>query len=586
MGGMGASMKRLAKLCLTESNKMVIAIILAMLSFTISIVPYYMVYRVVVEITGASPVMTQMVNYTVIALAAIIIRVIFFAIATTMSHRAAFAILYKLRVQMAEKLLTLPLGYFANKDLGATKKTINEDVERLELYIAHNVPEIIGAVTLPIVTTIFLFFMDWRMALATIAILPLIFLFYSLTFKGITKLIPKYMALLVKMNAAIIEYTNGMQVIKAFELTASSYAKLSDACLEYGEFEADWGKATYKYFSVVEILISSGVVVIFPVGMFFYLAGTLSLGMFLLFLLVGLGYSQPLMKLMLFMSMFNQVSKGEEEIHRLLSEKSLVEPKFPQNPADYTVEFVDVDFAYEERQILNKVSFTAKQNEITALVGPSGAGKTTVARLVPRFWDVDTGEIKIGGVNIKNISSKKLMAMTSFVFQDVFLFDVSIKENIRFGKEDASEEEIIAATKAAQCHDFITKLPAGYDTITGQRGTKLSGGEKQRLALARAILKDAPIIIFDEATSATDPENEDKIQEAVSRLIKNKTVIVIAHNLSTIVDANQIILLENGQVAKHGKHSELLAASISYKNMWETHVKSNQLILAGGGVNV
>ena len=586
MDGVGESIKRLTKLCLTESNKMITSIILAMLSFTISIVPYYMLYKVITELTKANPQMEQIINYAVMALVAIVIRITFFALATSMSHRAAFTMLHKLRVEMAEKLLTLPLGYFANKDLGATKKTINEDVEKLEGYIAHNVPEIIGAVTLPLVTTIFLFFMDWRMALATIAIIPLIFIFYGLMFKGSDKLMPKYTALLVKMNAAIIEYTNGMQVIKAFGLTASSYAKLSDACLEYGEFEADWGKATYTCFGIVEILISSGVVVIFPIGMFFYITGTLSLGMFLLFLLIGLGYSQPLMKLMLFMSMFSMLSKGEEEIHKLLSEKSLPEPKNPQNPTGYAIEFVNVDFAYEERQILNKVSFIAKQNKITALVGPSGAGKTTVARLIPRFWDIGAGEIKIGGINIKNISGAKLMDLVSFVFQDVFLFNVSIKDNIRFGKDDASEEEIIAAAKAAQCHDFITKLPAGYDTLAGQRGTKLSGGEKQRIALARAILKDAPIIIFDEATSATDPENEDKIQEAVSKLIKNKTVIVIAHNLSTIVDANQIILIENGQVIKSGNHPNLLTGSNTYKNMWETHVKSNTLILAGGVSNV
>ncbi len=586
MDGMGESVKRLTKLCLTESNKMIVAIILAMLSFTISIVPYYMIYRVVSELTKANPQMEPIINYAVIAMVAIVIRITFFAAATTMSHRAAFAILYKLRIQMAEKLVTLPLGYFANKDLGATKKTINEDVENLEGYIAHNVPEIIGALTLPVVTTIFLFFMDWRMALATIAIIPLIFIFYGLTFKGSGKLTPKYTALLIKMNAAIIEYTNGMQVIKAFGLTASSYKKLSETCLEYGEFEADWAKITYKYFTVVETLVLSGVVIIFPAGMFFYINGTLSLEMFILFLLIGLGYSQPLMKLLMFMNMFGMLSKGEEEIHKLLSEKSLTEPKTPQNPADYTIEFVNVNFAYEERQILNKVSFLAKQNEITALVGPSGAGKTTIARLIPRFWDVNAGEIKIGGVNIKNISSTKLMDMVSFVFQDVFLFNVSIKDNIRFGKDDASEEEIIAAAKAAQCHDFITKLPGGYKTVAGQRGTKLSGGEKQRIALARAILKDAPIIIFDEATSATDPENEDKIQVAVSKLIKDKTVIIIAHNLSTTIDANQIILIENGQIIKKGKHLDLLTESNTYNNMWEAHVKSNELTLAGGGANV
>ncbi|MCD5425233.1 MAG: ABC transporter ATP-binding protein/permease [Methanosarcinaceae archaeon] len=580
------SIKRLTKLCLTESNKMIVAIIFAMISFTISIIPYYMVYRVITELLIENPQINQIINYSIIAFVAIIIRITFFAIATTISHGAAFDILYKLRVQIAEKLLTLPLGYFSNKDIGAIKKTINEDVEKLELYIAHNVPEIIGAITLPIVTTIFLFFMDWRMTLATIAIIPLMMVFYGFTFKGVEVLMPKYNELLIKMNAAIIEYTNGMQVIKAFGLTASSYKKLSESCLEYGEFEADWGKATYKYFNVVSMLVNSGVIIILPVGMFFYLTGTLSMSLFILFLLVGLGYSQPLVKLITFMQIIAHMSKGEEEIHKLLNEKSLEEPQNPQNPIGHNIEFVKVDFAYEDKQILNEVSFVAKQNEITALVGPSGAGKTTIARLIPRFWDVHAGEIKIGGVNIKNMSTEKLMDMVSFVFQDVFLFNVSIKDNIRFGKDGANDEEVLSAAKAAQCHEFIIKLPNGYDTLVGQRGTKLSGGEKQRIALARAILKDAPIIIFDEATSATDPENEDKIQEAVSKLIKNKTVIVIAHNLSTIIDANRIILVENGKTEKYGKHSKLLEESNTYKNMWETHVKSNELILVGGKANV
>ena len=582
MGEMGISIKRLIKLCLTESNKMLAAILLAVISFTISIVPYYMIYKVITELTTADPQMDQIINYTGIALIAIIIKVTFFIVATAISHRAAFEILYKLRLQIAKKLLTLPLGYFANKDLGATKKTINEDVEKLELFIAHNVSEITGAITLPIVTTIFLFFMDWRMALATIAILPLIFLFYALSIKGAEKLLPQYTALLIKMNTAIIEYTNGMQVIKAFGLTAASYKKLSEACLEYAKFQVNWGKETFKYFNAATILINSGIVIIFPLGMFFYLSGTLSLEMFVLFLLIGQGYSQPLTKIMMFMHTFSQLAQGEKEIHTLLNEKSLAEPKNPQTPTDYNIEFVEVDFAYEKRQILDKVSFVAKQNEITALIGPSGAGKTTIARLIPRFWDVDAGEIKIGGVNVKNISTAKLMHMISFVFQDVFLFNISIKDNIKFGKDNASDEEIIAAAKAAQCHDFITKLPAGYDTVAGQRGTKISGGEKQRIALARAILKDAPIIIFDEATSATDPENEDKIQEAIAKLIKGKTVIVIAHNLSTIVGVNKIILVENGRITKQGQHLELLEKSTTYKNMWETYVKANTLILAGG----
>lgn len=399
-------------------------------------------------------------------------------------------------------------------------------------------------------------------------------------------LLPKYNLLLVKMNSAIIEYANGMQVIKAFGLTGVTYKKLSEACNDYGKFVVDMSNASFKYFNASEILIVSGVATIFPAGLILYLYGNLSMGMFILFLLVGLGYSQPLMKLMSFMTLFYQTVEGEKEINALLNEESLIEAKTSQTLDNYTVCFKNVIFSYEERKVLDKVSFVADQNEITALIGPSGAGKTTIARLIPRFWDVDFGEIEIGGVNIKKIPSEDLMDMVSFVFQDVFLFNMSIRDNIAFGKDNATESEIIEAAKAAMCHDFITKLPNGYDTFAGQGGTKLSGGEKQRIALARAILKDAPIIIFDEATSATDPENEDKIQEAVSKLIKGKTVIVIAHNLSTIVEASQILLVSDGQISSRGTHLALLNDSAMYKKMWDAHISSNKLSTIGGEKSV
>lgn len=582
MDDMILSFKRLTRLCLTESNKMVMAVIFSVISFSTSIVPYYMVYRVVIELTEGNPMMSNIIDYAVITFVSIVIRITFFAVATSTSHKVAFGVLYKLRIQMAKKLLTLPLGYFSKKDLGATKKTINEDVEKIEAFIAHNVPEIIGAMTLPVITTIFLFFMDWRMALATIAVIPLIFFFYGMALKNNEELLPRYNVLLVKMNSSIIEYANGMQVIKAFGLTGVTYKKLSEACEDYGKFAVDMSNAGAKYFNVIEILIVSGVATIFPVGLLLYLDGSLSMGMFILFLLMGMGYSQPLMNLMGFMGLFYQIVAGEKEIYSLLNEESLRETKTAQKLDNYRVCFKDVSFSYEERQVLDKVSFVAEQNEITALIGPSGAGKTTIARLIPRFWDVDAGKIEIGGINIKNIPFADLMDMVSFVFQDVFLFNMSIRDNIAFGKDNANESEIIEAAKAAMCHGFITKLPNGYDTFAGQRGTKLSGGEKQRIALARAILKDAPIVVFDEATSATDPENEDKIQEAVSKLIKGKTVIVIAHNLSTVVEANQILLVSDGHVTSRGTHLELLNDSTMYKKMWDAHLRSNELSTIGG----
>lgn len=582
---MKSSLRRLFGLCFSKGHKMIFAVVLAVISFTVSVVPYYMVYRLIVLLSAGTQTFNQVIIYIIITLVAVVIRVSFFIFATSLSHRSAFEILHDLRIKTAKKLISLPLGYFSNKEVGATKKTITEDIERLELFIAHNITEITGAITSVIVTTVFLFFMDWRMALVTFAILPIIILFYSLSMIGAKDLIPRYNKLLIKLNSSIIEYTRGMQVIKAFGLTASSYKKLSAACTAYAEFQVKWAKATFKYFNVATVLINSGVILIFPVGIYFYSIGTLSLGMLLLFLIIGLGYSQPLTKVMLFMHTFHQVSQGEMTLNALLNESSFKEPLTPKTPSNYSIEFCDVDFSYEKRKVLNKISLTAKQGEITALVGASGAGKTTIGRLIPRFWDVNRGKILIGGVDIRHISSNTLMSMVSFVFQDVFLFNISLKDNIRLGKDNASDSEIIAAARAAQCHDFIMKLPNGYETYPGLRGVKISGGEKQRISLARAILKDSPVIIFDEATSSTDPENEDRIQEAVSNLVRHKTVIVISHNLSSIVDANKIIVIDKGEAIAFGNHKQLLNQSEKYCNMWENHRQSSFLYGKGGNLN-
>lgn len=582
---MKSSLRRLFGLCFSKGHKMIFAVVLAVISFTVSVVPYYMVYRLIVLLSAGTQTFNQVIIYIIITLVAVVIRVSFFIFATSLSHRSAFEILHDLRIKTAKKLISLPLGYFSNKEVGATKKTITEDIERLELFIAHNITEITGAITSVIVTTVFLFFMDWRMALVTFAILPFIILFYSLSMIGAKDLIPRYNKLLIKLNSSIIKYTRGMQVIKAFGLTASSYKKLSAACTAYAEFQVKWAKATFKYFNVATVLINSGVILIFPVGIYFYSIGTLSFGMLLLFLIIGLGYSQPLTKVMLFMHTFHQVSQGEMTLNALLNESSFKEPLTPKTPSNYSIEFCDVDFSYEKRKVLNKISLTAKQGEITALVGASGAGKTTIGRLIPRFWDVNRGKILIGGVDIRHISSNTLMSMVSFVFQDVFLFNISLKDNIRLGKDNASDSEIIAAARAAQCHDFIMKLPNGYETYPGLRGVKISGGEKQRISLARAILKDSPVIIFDEATSSTDPENEDRIQEAVSNLVRHKTVIVISHNLSSIVDANKIIVIDKGEAIAFGNHKQLLNQSEKYCNMWENHRQSSFLYEKGGNLN-
>ncbi|MCH4891031.1 ABC transporter ATP-binding protein [Acidaminobacter sp. JC074] len=575
------SIKRVFALCKAQKSKLTMSVIFSIIGFLLSLVPFYIVYMVIKALIADILTLNQLTQYAVVALITIVLRVYMLAKSSEYSHIVAFNVLYKLRKDTSEKIMRLPLGYFSGVSAGVLKKTINEDIEKLELFIAHNIPEISGAIVTPVLTTIYMFFMDWRMGIAAVLMIPLMFLAMSLSFKGSDTLMVEYYESSKQMNASIVEYVVGMPVIKAFGRSMSSYKKLTEYIRKYAKFEYDWGVASTPYMTMVSMIAEIGVITIFPVGLYLSYRGILEPEMLLLFILLGIGYAAPLMKLMMFMGMFGQISKGEEAIHALLTEKEL-NASGREKISAYDISFENVTFSYDERVILDDLSINFEPGQITALIGPSGAGKTTIGRLIPRFWDVDMGSIKIGGKNIKSLDNQNLMENVSFVFQDVFLFNTSIMNNIRMGKPNASDEEVYAAAKQAQCHDFVSKLDDGYQTLVGEKAVKLSGGEKQRIALARAILKDAPIVIFDEATSAADPENEDKIQEALNKLIKDKTVIVIAHRLSSITEANKIVIIDSGKAVAQGNHKSLLEQSKIYQNMWFAHIGSEEWSIMGG----
>jgi ATP-binding cassette subfamily B protein len=547
-------LKRVLVLAGQQRRKLIASCILSVIGTALGLVPFILIYLMVLELFN--PVINQLY------------------VSGTLSHLAAYSILYDLRIKLGKKLGTLPLGYFNEKNTGNTKTAMNEHVENFELFIAHGLPDLTAAIVVPIFTAVFLFIVDWRMALATLAVIPVALMAQGLMFRDYKPLMKGYYDALEKVNSAIIEYTQGMAVIKAFNQTVESFRKYKDSIEEYHDYVWEWTKKFLPSWAVFSVVVVANLIVILPVGAWLYISGSLSMPTLILFLILGIGFSAPLIKLTTFSSLFQQILEGEKRIDGILTEKPLLEPEIEKIPSNFEIEFQGVHFSYNETEVLHDVNFVVPENTVTALVGPSGAGKTTIARLIPRFWDVDTGEISIGGIKIEDMKTESLMSLVAFVFQDVILFNDTVYENIRMGREDASEEDVINAAKMAHCHEFISALPDGYQTIVGEQGAKLSGGEKQRISIARAILKDATIIILDEATAFVDPENEELIQDAIEKLAYGKTLIIIAHRLSTITEADQIIVLDEGKIVEKGTHEELIQAGNLYSRMWDAHVSA------------
>jgi ATP-binding cassette subfamily B protein len=466
------------------------------------------------------------------------------------------------------------MGYFSRHTTGAIKKILGEDVERVELFIAHHIPDLAAAIVLPVMTLIYLFILDWRLALAAMIPLPIAFGAQRVAFGGSRRAetMKEWHDSMEAMNGTIVEYVRGMPVIKVFNQTVYSFRRFKESVYSYRDWMVSVSKKMTPPWAAFTVIVGSGLVFILPVGVWLYVRGGLDLSVLLLFMILGAGYMAPLVKLAMFSSQLTQINEGVTRIEAIFDEPETPEPDVPEIPRSYSIELGDVCFSYEEKEVLHDVSFRAEEGTVTALVGPSGAGKTTIAQLLLRFWDVDSGEILIGGVNVKNIPVEELMNIVSFVFQDVFIFHDTVFENIRMGMDGVTRDQVEAAAKAAQAHGFIEGLPQGYDTLIGEGGTvHLSGGEAERISIARAILKNAPIIVLDEATAFADPENEARIQDAFSELMEGKTVVVIAHRLSSITDADQIIVLDEGRVAGVGSHGLLLDAGGLYQSMWEAH---------------
>lgn len=579
---------------LNRKGGLILSAICATLGAAMGIVPYLVVYMVALDIYNQPPEQINqepIFTLALVALAASVVKMLCALGTEYFSHIAAYRILYDLRLALAHKLGTLPLGYFNHRSTGIIKKVIHEDCEQMEIGLAHVTPDVVAGVSVTIFTSVALFIIDWRMALATILSAPMAMALFFLALKRIGGY-GEYEQLSAQMNAAVIQYVNGMKVIKAFTQTTARFARLRGVIDEmrvlYLKFVDRLG---LSYQALFVLLRMGALLFVVPTGLLLYLGGSLSLPTYLFFIVIALVFNRPIFNVFYHgVTAFYQIGWASGRITDIFNEPALTEPAQPRTPQGSTIEFHSVCFRYANepdastaapQHVLNQVSFTIPYGTVTALVGPSGAGKTTIARLIPRFWDVTDGAVCIGGVDIREMSVEALMDQIAFVFQDVYLFNDTIYENIRVGKPNASEEEIVQAAKLARCHDFITAFPDGYHYQVGENGMRLSGGQKQRISIARAMLKNAPIIVLDEATAFVDPENESQIQAAIAELLHRdplhpKTLVIVAHRLSTITEADQILLVADGQIAARGTHPELLEHSPVYRSMWDAHTDAQQ----------
>ncbi|MCR5093733.1 MAG: ABC transporter ATP-binding protein/permease [Lachnospiraceae bacterium] len=553
------------------------SVLFSMISLLSGIVPYYCVYRILDRFIFGSLEKDFVLQWSLIAFIAYLVKVVCFGISTAISHYVAFHVLEGLRLKVADTFLKAPLGKVYEHSIGEIKGVIVDKIEDIEPPLAHVVPEGAGHILLPIVCFAALAFVDIRVALAALLALPLGLVFMMLTFKLSGENMTKYQEANAHMSSMIVEYVEGIEVIKAFGRAGVSYEKFAGAIRDYRDFVIEWLESTWVTMKLAFAFMPATLLGVVPVSILLVGKGSMTVSEMALSVMLAMSMVISMAKIEIFSNGLRQMQYTVLEIQKLLKIKSLPEPATEKLPERYSIELRDVHFSYDDTddkdsEVLHGIDLTMEQGSFTALVGPSGGGKSTVAKLIARFWDVNSGSISIGGVDIRNLGVAALADIVSFVTQDNFLFSRSLMENIRLGNPKATDEEVISAAKAACCDEFIRKLPDGYGTSAGEAGKRLSGGERQRIAIARMMLKNAPIVILDEATAFTDPENETKLQESIANLTRGKTLLVIAHRLSTIKKADQIVVLNNGRIEARGTQEELMESSPLYQRMWQAHI--------------
>lgn len=556
-------------------GKMALSVFCAILSVAGGFIPFWAVYEILLAFINQNVTLNGILIWCLVGAAGNLLRVACHGISTILAHISAYTILEGIRLKIADRLMKAPLGEVMGRRIGYLKNIIMDKVEDLEPPLAHMIPELTSNLLLPVAIFIWMLVIDWRMGLAVLiapvlAMIPMFFLM-----RNYNSQYAAYMEANNHVNSIIIEYVEGIEVVKAFNQSTSSYEKFVNAVQSFKEFTLAWFKSTWKSMNLMMAIMPTTLLGVLPVGLLLVQNGSISPAELAMGIILSLSIVGPLMKATTFINEAKSMEYAVEAANELLNLPVLPDSGKIVSIPHNDIALKHVTFSYdgsEQNEVLHDVNLELPEGSFTALVGPSGGGKSTIARLIARFWDVTGGNITIGGKNIKELSIRQLSELVSFVTQDNFLFNCSLKENIRLGNPNATDEEVYAAAKAACCDEFIVRLDKGYDTPAGDAGKRLSGGEKQRIAIARAILKNAPIVILDEATAFTDPQNEDKIQKSIMALSKGKTLLVIAHRLSTIQNADQIVVLKKGRIVDCGKQKELLKRCPLYADMWKAHI--------------
>jgi len=540
-------------------GKFIGSIALAVLGVACQMVPYFCVAHIVTLMLSGDQNFSHYIAACVIALCGYLGKVIFSNLSTTISHIATYYTLRDLRENITEKLARVPMGTILDTPSGQYKTTIVDRVEGMEPTFAHLIPEMTANVLVPLVIVVYLFVMDWRMALLSLVTLVVGLAVMSAGMKNYPVKWEGAVKAGKQMANAIVEYIGGIEVVKAFSQSAGSYKKYSDAVNYNANYYVDWMRENQKTMSAYNAILPSVLICVLPCGFAFWLSGSLELSTFLSIVIFSLGLVGPIIAAFTFTDDLAVLGTNVEEISQLLNAEELSHKDAPVKLADTGISLRSVSFSYDgTTEVLHDVNLAIHPGTMTALVGPSGSGKSTVAKLIAGYWDVTSGSITLGGHELKDMPLSEIADQISYVSQDNYLFNRSIRENIRMGRPSATDAEVEQAAKQSGCDAFIRKLDNGYDTVVGSAGSHLSGGERQRIAIARAMLKDAPIIILDEATSSVDPENEDELQRAIEALTHDKTIIMIAHRLKTVRNADQILVLDNAHIIQRGTHAELI----------------------------
>lgn len=561
-----------------HKGKVFTSALIAIIGVGLDVVPYFSVANIINNIVEGKVEIGAYIPYILAVLVGLLGSILFHELSTIISHNLAYRVIEGKRKKLVDKLSKISMGEIEKRSSGQWSQFMVETLDKMEQPIAHVIPEVIANLLIPIVLVVIIFIMDWRIGVANLLTIPLGLLFFFMMMRGYEEKSKRYQEASKAMNTTMVEYVNGIKVIKAFNKSASSFGKFKETVNENKKAMLDWYLSVCFSMTGAMETIPATMIFVLPTSLYLFMQGSVEMSLLIMCILLSYASYKPLIKAMSHLETMANIKIVMKEINKVMEIPDLERGKQLKHIKSYDVEFQNVSFAYDEsKNVLNNISFKANEKELTAIVGDSGGGKSTIAKLIAGFWNIDKGKILIGDVDLNDMPLKQNMELITYVSQENFLFNKTILENLRVAKEDASMDEIKEACVKASCHDFIMNLPNGYETVVGEGGSSLSGGERQRIVIARSFLKNSPIVLLDEATAYSDPDNEAIIQESIDALIKDKTVIMIAHRLSTIVKANKIIVVDNGNIVEEGSHEKLLELNGRYREMWDVYTEAKEI---------